>query len=164
MNRLNRLVTAVNTTALLPAAAKPAALSLLFNSQVKMAFTCGIQIQELSAQRAQLALRNRRRVQNHIGGVHACGMALLAESASGVVFGMNVRDSCIPVIKSMSIRYTKRAQGDLQAVATLTPAQIQEINSKDKGEVLVDVQVTDATGAAPIECEMLWAWISKTRK
>ena len=29
-------------------------------------------------------------VQNHIKGVHACAMALLAESATGAVFGMNV--------------------------------------------------------------------------
>ena len=30
-----------------------------------------------------MTLRNRTRVQNHIKGVHACGMALLAESATG---------------------------------------------------------------------------------
>ena len=35
-------------------------------------------------------------VQNHIKGVHACAMALLAESATGAVFGMNVPDSAIP--------------------------------------------------------------------
>lgn len=42
--------------------------------------------------------------------------------------------------------------------------QIEEILSKEKGEVLVDVKVTDSTGESPIECEMLWAWVSKQRK
>lgn len=123
-NKLHRLVTSVNTSPL-PTRAKQAALSLLFNSQVKLAFTCGIQIQELSNTRAQLRLNNSLRVQNHIGGVHACGMALLAESATGIVFGMNVPDTCVPLIKSMSIQYKKRAKGDLQAVASLTPQQVR---------------------------------------
>ena len=42
-------------------------------------------------------------MQNHIGGVHACGMALLSESATGLVFGMNVPDTHIPVIKTMKV-------------------------------------------------------------
>lgn len=126
-NKLQRLVTSVNRAPLLPPRAKQAALSLLFNSQVKLAFTCGIQVQELSAARAQLRLNNSLRVQNHIGGVHACGMALLAESATGIVFGMNVPDASVPLIKSMTVRYTKRAKGDLQAVATLTPEQVRVV-------------------------------------
>ena len=41
-------------------------------------------------QRANCATPCACRVQNHIKGVHACGMALLAESATGAVFGMNL--------------------------------------------------------------------------
>jgi acyl-coenzyme A thioesterase PaaI-like protein len=184
LNTLNRLVTYVNTSPA-PLPLRQFALSMLFNSQVKMAFTCGIKINELTSERATVQLKNRLRVQNHIGGVHACGMALLAESATGIVFGMNVPDTCIPLIKSMNIKYTKRAKGDLQAVASLTPQQvclnhifsmilyiltkddvikIIDIQSKDKGEVLVDVKVTDSSGQSPIECEMLWAWVSKQKK
>lgn len=131
LNKLHRLVSKVNTSPL-PLPAKQAALSLLFNSQVKLAFTAGIQIQELTNAHAQLQLKNRMRVQNHIGGVHACGMALLAESATGIVFGMNVPDTSIPVIKSMSIQYKKRAKGDLQAVASLTPEQVCEKKDRSR--------------------------------
>lgn len=123
-NKLQRLVASVNKSPL-PPRAKQAAFSLLFNSQVKLALTCGIQVQELSPARAQLRLNNNLRVQNHIGGVHACGMALLAESATGILFGMNVPESSLPLIKSMTVRYKKRAKGDLQAVATLTPEQVR---------------------------------------
>ncbi len=49
------------------------------------------------------SLYRRRKVQNHIGGIHACGMALLSESATGLVFGMNVPDSHVPLIKSMKV-------------------------------------------------------------
>jgi hypothetical protein len=45
--------------------------------------TSGIWIEDLDVRKATVSLKNRKRVQNHIGGVHACGMALLAESATG---------------------------------------------------------------------------------
>lgn len=58
--------------------------------QVKMAGAAGIHIDKLEEDKAILRLRNRRRVQNHIGGIHAAATALLAESATGAVFAMNV--------------------------------------------------------------------------
>jgi len=42
--------------------------------------------------------------------------------------------------------------------------QLEDIRTKDKGDVLVDVVVTDAKGEIPCKCEMLWAWTSKQRK
>lgn len=64
------------------------------------------------------------RVQNHIKGVHACGMALLAESATGAAFGMNLPDEALPLLKSMSIDYVRVAKGDLRAIATLTEVSL----------------------------------------
>ncbi len=58
-----------------------------------MAGAAGILIDKLAIDEAILRLRNRRRVQNHIGGIHAAATALLAESATGAVFAMNVRQS-----------------------------------------------------------------------
>lgn len=60
---------------------------------------------------AVVTLKNRRRVQNHIGGIHACGMALAAESATGIVVGMNVPDTAIPLCKSMKINFVRRCEG-----------------------------------------------------
>jgi acyl-coenzyme A thioesterase PaaI-like protein len=124
LNRLSRTIAKVKGAGL-PKPIQQSAISFLFNSQVKMALTMGIHISDWTNSRAHVELKNRWRVQNHIGGVHACGMALLAESASGMVFGMNVPDSHIPLIKSMTIRYKRLAKGDLQAVATLTPEQVR---------------------------------------
>lgn len=60
---------------------------------------------------AVVSIKNRRRVQNHIGGMHACGMALAAESATGIVVGMNVPDSAIPLCKSMKVNFVRRCEG-----------------------------------------------------
>lgn len=40
--------------------------------------------------RGVFSLANRRRFGNHIGGLHAATMALLAETATGIVAGMTV--------------------------------------------------------------------------
>ncbi|RHY32228.1 hypothetical protein DYB32_002735 [Aphanomyces invadans] len=162
-NKLAGLVAKINQSGL-PTSVREGALTLAFNSQVKMAGLAGIHIESLSESQSVLTLKNRFRVQNHIGSVHACGMALLAESASGVVFGMNVKDTHLPLLKSMSINYVKRAQGDLRAVATLTPTQREALERDDKGNVVVDVVLTDAKGERPVEVQMTWAWTPKRPK
>ena len=105
----------------------------------------------------------KRQVQNHIKGVHAAAMTLLAETATGMVVGMNVRDDCLPLAKELKVAFKKRAQGALRAVATLTVEQRALMQQSDKGEVQVQVTVTDETGAEPVQCEFTWAWIPSSR-
>jgi acyl-coenzyme A thioesterase PaaI-like protein len=110
-----------------------------------------------------VSIRNRRPVQNHIKGVHAAAMALLAETASGFLVGMNLSDDKLPLIKTLKVDYLKRTKGDMRAVATLSEEQKQQIYHQPKGEVSVSVIVTDESGEEPIRCEMLWAWVPKKR-
>lgn len=154
-NRLGRVVGLINR---LPNAVRPALLSLLFASQVRFAGTARIRVEQLQRHRALLRLRNRRKVRNHIGGVHAAAMALLAESATGFLAAMNLPDDRLLLIKTLRVDYHRRAQGDLQALAELSAEQIAQIVQQERGELRVPVRITDASGQAPIECEMLWAW------
>lgn len=123
LNKLASLVSKVNSAGI-PPGLKQFALSWAFNSQVKLARTAGIQIEALSQEKSIVHLKNRTKVQNHIGGIHACGMALLAESATGMIVGMNVPDTHLPLMKSMKMTYVKRSNGDLKAVASLTKEQV----------------------------------------
>ena len=45
--------------------------------------TAGLRVDELSLSKSKVFLKNRTRVQNHIGSLHACSMALAVESATG---------------------------------------------------------------------------------
>jgi acyl-coenzyme A thioesterase PaaI-like protein len=153
----------MNQVARVPAPLRTRARTLLLSRVVKFVGTAKLSIDELSAERAVVTVKNRRIVQNHIGGVHAAAMALMAETATGFVVGMNVPDDRVPVIKSLKVEYKKRASGGLRAVATLTPEQIERMRTTDKGEVSVAVQVTDDAGIEPIVCEMIWAWTPKRR-
>jgi acyl-coenzyme A thioesterase PaaI-like protein len=136
----------------------------LFTSQVKLAGTARLRILAMSESEATVRLANKKRVQNHIGGIHAVGAALAAESASGIVFGMNVPDSHLPLLKSMTLEYNKRMQGAICAKATLSDEQKTLINSQEKGDILVPVTLTDESGETPIECQMNWAWVPKRRR
>lgn len=136
-------------------------LNYLLGSTIKFVGTAGVKCQTLTREESVWTLKNRKKVRNHIKGVHAAAMGLLAETATGMVIGMNVPDDRTPVIKSMKVNYLKRAAGDLTAVAKLTGEQIQYILDNEKGEMLVPVEVTDSEGKQPIECEMLWAWTPK---
>ncbi|GAA3583568.1 MULTISPECIES: DUF4442 domain-containing protein [Marinobacter] len=163
MAAVNRLASIVNRINSLPAIARPRALSLFFGKAVPFTGTTGIRILSLDANRCVITLANKRRVQNHIGGVHAVASLLLAESATGFLVGMNVPDDKIPVIKTVHAEYTKRAKGDMTVEAFLTEEQKQRIRDEDKGETAVAVRIHDAEAKEPIEVEMIWAWTPKRR-
>lgn len=148
----------------LPESLRPGVISFLLGQVVPMVGAAGLKFDEVTTERVAVSLKSRRRVQNHIKGVHAAAMALLAETATGFCVGMNLPDDKLPLIKSMHIDYLKRAQGSMRAVASLSEAQRQQIRTLEKGEVCVPVTITDDSGQSPIEASMTWAWVPKVRK
>ena len=159
-NRLQRSLMRLDEA---PAFLRGFVQNLILRRAVPFTGTAGLQYVEMTPQRVEVAVANQRRVQNHIHGVHAAAMTLLAETATGMVVGMNVRDDCLPLAKELKVAFKKRAQGALRAVATLTDDQRALMQQSDKGEVQVQVTVTDETGAEPVQCEFTWAWIPSSR-
>lgn len=164
MQANNGMARAVARTAGLPGTLGRWLLTRMFGRIVPFLGTAGVRFESVGRHRVVVRLRNRRRVQNHIGGVHAAATALLAETASGFVMGMNVPDDKLLLLKSMKLDYLQRASGDLRAEASLSDAQIQALCSEEKGNTPVTVTVSDASGAEPVVCEMIWAWVPKQRK
>ena len=164
MTKPNKLLTIVQRIHRLPTPLQRPALTYAFNSQIKYAGTTGIYIQEWTPDGATVTLANKKRVQNHIGGIHATAMATLAESTTGMVFGLHVPDDKLPLLKRMSLKFVARAEGDLKAVTTLPVEMQQQIRTQERGSVLLPVKVTDETGKEPIHCEMEWAWTTKSKK
>jgi acyl-coenzyme A thioesterase PaaI-like protein len=159
----NKLSKIVKKVTLLPKGCHAPALSLVFGKVIKFAGTSKVRVEKLDFSGSKLSLKNRKRVQNHIGGVHAAAMALLGESATGFLIGMHVPDNRIPLLKNMNIDYVRRAVGDLTAVATLTDEQINHIRNTEKGDISVPVIITDSEGNQPIKAEFIWAWVPKKR-
>lgn len=159
-NTLNKIVSKINA---LPEIVRSRALTAFFGKTVKFTGTAGVKVELLTENKAVISLKNKKAVQNHIGSVHAVASVLIAESATGYLIGLNVPDTSVPVIKTITANYTKRAKGDMKAVATLTDEQVAMVRTQEKGETAVKVVVTDADGKEPIEMEMIWAWTPKRR-
>ena len=155
----NRLARSVAQLERVPAFLRPWLRNRVLGRAVPFTGAAGLNYVEMSPVQVVVSVPNVRRVQNHIQGVHAAAMALLAETATGMVVGMNVRDDCLPLCKTMHIDFKRRAQGGLRAVARLSAAQRELMQKNDKGEVSVLVQVSDESGEQPIQCEFIWEWI-----
>jgi len=156
---INRLQYQLERLSEVPAFARPWYRSVILRKAVPFVGTAGIKFVDVSPERVEVTLANERKVQNHLRGIHASAMNLLAETATGMVVGMNVRDDAIPLAKEFKMVFKKRATGALRAVAVLSPEQRAALHAGNKGEVNVSVIVTDETGINPVECEFIWAWI-----
>lgn len=162
-DKKNMMCRTVDRFAWLPTGLRQWAITCAFGRFVPFLSTAGLVFEVVTPKELVVSIKNRRKVQNHIKGVHATAMALLAETASGFVVGMNIPDDKLMLLKSMKVDYLKRSQGNMRAMALLGDDQIQQMYEQDKGDILVDVIVTDESGESPVRCEMLWAWVPKKR-
>lgn len=123
--------------------------------------TAGLVFDELTPERVRVSIENHTPIQNHIQGVHACAMALLAETATGFVTILNAPDDKLILLKSMNIRYTRKSQGNMYAIAELSEARAQLLQLEEKGSLAIPCKVYDESGEEPIQVEMVWAWLPR---
>lgn len=123
--------------------------------------TTGVQFDVLTQAEVRVSVQNQKSVQNHIGGVHACVMALLAETATGFVATLNTPDDKMLLCKSMNIKYTRKTQGHMYAIAQLSEARAAVIADEERGNMTIPCRVFDESGEQPVEVEMVWAWLPK---
>ena len=162
--RPNRLARTLAQIDRVPVPLRPLVRNLVLRRAVPFTGTARLDFAVMTPEKVEIAIANQRRVQNHIRGVHAAAMTLLAETATGMVVGMNVRDDCLPLAKELKVKFKRRTKGGMRAVAQLTAEQRQLMRTQDKGEVVVPVTVTDASGEEPIQCEFIWAWVPSAKK
>lgn len=160
----NKMYRQVQKLQRFPPAIAPKLMTFVMGRFVPFIRTSGVQFDTLTREEVIVSVKNRRKAQNHIQGVHACVMALLAETASGFVFGMNTPDDKLMLLKSMHINYTKRSVGDMRAVARLSDEAVEALQTEERGNMVVPVVVYDESDEPPIEVEMTWAWVMKKPK
>lgn len=157
-NKLSKTIESLN---FLPEAIKMKTVSFILGNTVKYVGTSGVEFKKITPSELIVVLENKSKVRNHIGQIHAAATTLLAETATGIIVGVNIPDNKIPLMKSLKVDFIRRSKGTQTAVATLSEEQISLIKNTDKGETEVAVKVTDETGAEVVKASMLWAWILK---
>ncbi|MFT7261804.1 MAG: hypothetical protein ACI9MS_003685 [Glaciecola sp.] len=164
MAKQNRLTSMVNVFQKFPESVRTFALSKALGKVIKYVGTSGLRFEKVTPNECIVVIPNRKKVQNHMGSVHAAAMGLLAETATGFMTGLTVPDNRIIVIKSMNLEYLKQATGDMTAVATFTDEQVEFIKNNEKADINVPVVITDEKGIETVKATMVWAWAPKRKK
>ena len=104
--------------------------------------------------RCEVRIRDRRRVHNHLGTVHAIALCNLAELAAGVMTDATLPAELRWIPKGMTVDYLKKAVGTMHGVAT--PEAAARLSAGGH-EWPVRVEVTDGAGDIVFRaCVLMW--------
>jgi acyl-coenzyme A thioesterase PaaI-like protein len=115
-------------------------------------------IENLEPGACVVRLKQRRRIENHIRTVHAIAMCNAAELAGGLATDATIPDSMRWIPKGMTVRYLKKALGELRAIATV-PA----ISSETAQEVHALVEVKNSADEVVFDADITM-WVSPRTK
>jgi acyl-coenzyme A thioesterase PaaI-like protein len=128
--------------------------SMAFSQVAPYFATIGATVTVLEPNHVELKIRNRRKVHNHIGTVHAIALCNGLEMAMGALAEVTIPKDKRWIPKGMSIAYTAMANTDITCVAETDPDQWQQ-----NGELAVRVKGVREDGTNVIE-GTITLWIS----
>lgn len=97
--------------------------SLLFSQKAPYFATVRPRFVDLRPNYAELLIRKRRGVQNHIGTVHVIAICNGLEAAMGALAEATVPADRRWIPKGMDVEYTAKATSDITCIAETDPAQ-----------------------------------------
>lgn len=164
MASTNPFVRIADRYAELPAHLRRPLVTRAVGSVIPFVDTAGCFIEAYQPTRVAVRLDNREAVQNHLGGLHAAALALLAETASGLVVALNVPPASSPLLRTMDVSFEQFARDSVEAEATLSDEDAERIRSRPIGKVDVDVTLSAPDDETTLVSSALqWAWVPKKR-
>ena len=131
------------------AAARPfgkRAFSWVFASRAPYFRSVRPRVREVRPHHAELTIRKRRAVQNHIGTVHAIAVCNGLEAAMGLLAEATTPRGMRWIPKGMEVAYVAKATSDLLCIAESDPALWTE-----PGDVAVNVRAEGEDGVVVVE-------------
>lgn len=120
--------------------------SLAFAQFAPYFWTVRPQVREVRPNHAELSIRKRRAVQNHIGTFHVIAVANGLEAAMGLLAEATVPETKRWIPRGMSLTYPAKAHTDLLCVAESDPAHWET-----GGDVPVRVKALRTDGVVAVE-------------
>ena len=111
----------------------------------------GARVEELAPGWCRVALRDRRRVRNHLGSIHAMALANLAEMASGLAVLVGLPANVQGIVTGFSITYLKKARGRL-----IAECRAERLDVTAAQEYEAAVAVTDTQGDVVARATARW--------
>ena len=97
--------------------------SLLFAQKAPYFASIRPRFTVIEPNRAELLIRDRRRVHNHLGTVHAIALCNGLEAAMGALAEASIPADKRWIPKGMEVAYTAKAAGDVTCIAETDPEQ-----------------------------------------
>ena len=113
----------------------------------------------IGANHAELVIRDRRRVHNHLGTVHAIALCNGLEAAMGALAEATIPSTKRWIPKGMTVTYTAKAVGDITCVAETDPEQWTGTDP----DLPVRVRGVDPAGTVVIE-GVINLWVTAKRE
>ncbi len=126
-----------------------------------------VEVVEMGENEVRVRMPFSKEVQNYVGSMHAGALFTAAETAAGAVAFMVVPDGqTFAILRGADIRYTRRADSDVLAVACITTEDASTARStvKDtgRGEVNVSLTLTDKAGEVVVKGNFDYALRART--
>ncbi len=125
--------------------------SRLLGWKIPYTGTMSATVLELAPGHARTALRDRRRVRNHLDCIHAIAQMNLAEMTTGLAMTAGLPDAARAILTDLSITYTKKARGRLVAECRCDPP-----DGRERREVELVTEVRDAAGDVVSRATARW--------
>ena len=116
-------------------------------------------VTQMRAQYAEVHIRKRRSVTNHLGTVHAIAMCNMAELAAGMLMEATVPSTHRWIPKGMSVEYLHKAETRLKAEATPEVGGAFGVAA----DYPVRVEVSDTAGQTVFRASINM-WVSPKKK
>jgi len=101
-----------------------------------------------------------RRNKNHLGGMHACALATLAEYSCGILMLKNFGSKYRLIMKSIHVDYHVQCRTDALCKFELQADRITEIREallrNNKTELTCEVQILDLIGQTTCTAKVEW--------
>ena len=111
----------------------------------------GARVEQLEPGFCRVALRDRRRVRNHLGSIHAIALANLAEMASGLAVLVGLPATVQGIVTGFSITYLKKARGPL-----IAECRADHLDVTAAQDYEAEVSITDAQGDVVARASARW--------
>lgn len=160
----NRVTRAVRTIEKFPAFMQSWVRDFAFGRTVPYVGMTGVHFEKMAANEWIAEVKNRKRARNHIRQVHAGAMVVVAETVAVMMTAMNLPHDRTPLVKRIDAQFVKRSEGTIRAVARLTDEEIRFIRETPKGDLEIEVLVTDDEQKQPVLVRVTSAWIPKEPK